>query len=549
VVTRSSGPVAIDSVSLGTGSDDSAPPDEREPSVVSETGQQRLGRYRLCFELASGGMATVFLARAEGPGGFEKLVALKRIHPHLAKQRAFVEMFLDEARIASRISHPNVCSVIDFGEARGTYFLTMEYLVGEPLSRVLRALSRGPRELRKRLPAFAARIVADAAEGMHAAHELRDERGHPLRVVHRDISPHNLFLTYDGAVRVVDFGIASAENRIHETSVGSVKGKHAYMAPEQLRGNKVDRRADVWALGVVLWELLTLDRLFRRGTAPETISAVASEAAPPPSLVADEVPEELDAIVLRALARDPADRTPSARHLARDLEAFLAARSESVGLSDLAEWLDALFPGGHERKLQLARIASQSRDVPIVDESVLESSVAGPAPGANANAKAQSRRWLRVTTAAVATAVLAVGSFLLGSAMQRDPPARRARVAIPRAAVAPPAIPAQAPPSSRSSPAPAQQQPPVDPEARTAGDGPRRPRRRADPGAVNVVTPGGWAEIRVAGRRRGQSPVQISLPAGRHVIELRPQGHRRIRHVTVTVRPGETTRVVVPIDR
>ncbi|MEZ4288315.1 MAG: serine/threonine-protein kinase [Polyangiales bacterium] len=309
---------------------------------------ERIGRYRLCFELASGGMATVYLARADGVSGFEKLVALKRIHRHLAKEREYVDMFLDEARIASRITHANVCSVFDFGESNGEYFIAMEYLVGEPLSRVYRHVASDPNERQaKLLPLRMARLVADACEGLHAAHELRDNSGQPLNVVHRDVSPRNLFLTYDGIVQVVDFGIASATQRVHQTSTGQVKGTFPYMAPEQMTGaTAIDRRVDIWALGVVLWEMLTSRRLFRRDTDVNTMYAVLSDEVKPPSHFRSDIPPTLDAIVLRALQRDPNNRYQTAREMGQALRQFLARQKDIVGPVELSDWMQQLFPQG-----------------------------------------------------------------------------------------------------------------------------------------------------------------------------------------------------------
>jgi serine/threonine-protein kinase len=208
--------------------------------------EKRFGRYVLSRRIASGGMGTVYLARAVGPGGFDLPVAIKVIHPHLARRRDLVEMFLDEARITARIRHPNVCSVLDFGETEGTWFLAMEYLLGETLSSVIGNLQDDPAAMDDpRYRAISLRILADACEGLHAAHELRDADGRPMNVVHRDVSPHNLFITYDGAVKVLDFGIALARDRVHQTTTGGLKGKYAYMPPEQLQKRPLDRRADV----------------------------------------------------------------------------------------------------------------------------------------------------------------------------------------------------------------------------------------------------------------------------------------------------------------
>jgi serine/threonine-protein kinase len=350
--------------------------DAGEPEAGDESAthvcDQRLGRYRLCFEVAHGGMATVYLARADGPGGFGKLVALKRIHPHLARERAFVDMFLDEARIASLLSHPNVCGVTDFGEAEGTYYLTMEYLVGESLGQVHHKLAQRQRTspVEDLIP-IACRILADACEGLHSAHELKGPLGKPLQLVHRDISPHNLFVTFEGSVKVVDFGIASAAGRLHHTKAGAVKGKFPYMAPEALEGRGLDRRADVWALGVVLWETIALKRLFRRPTDSETLLAVLQKPIPRLSEVCPSVPAELDRIVERALARRPEDRYPTARELGQDLSRFVGARRDAVTMLDVAQFMQRLFPDGFAKKQQLLEIARQVEDgvIPTVSHS------------------------------------------------------------------------------------------------------------------------------------------------------------------------------------
>ncbi len=327
----------------------------------TRTAPERIGRYQLCFELASGGMASVYLARSDGAPGFQKLVALKRIHPHLAEEKEYVEMFLDEARIASRITHANVCSVFDFGEDDGEYFIAMEYLVGEPLSRVhRRVVANADQRSAALLPSRMARVIAQACEGLHAAHELRDADGELLHVVHRDVSSENLFVTYDGATQVVDFGIAHARQRVHHTEAGQVKGTFPYMAPEQMIAAVVDRRVDVWALGAVLWELLTLRRLFLRDTDVNTMYAVLSGEIRPPSDYRSDVPPELDEIVLKALQRNPDERWQTAREMGKALRRFLAAQEELVGPAEVADWMVELFPDGESRKRQLVEIARSS---------------------------------------------------------------------------------------------------------------------------------------------------------------------------------------------
>ncbi|MGB5265544.1 MAG: serine/threonine-protein kinase [Polyangiales bacterium] len=318
----------------------------------------KIGRYELCFELASGGMASVHLARVDGNPGFEKLVALKRIHPHLASEQEYVEMFLDEARIASRITHSNVCSVFDFGQADGEYFIAMEYLVGEPLSRVhRRVLADVNQRSSPLLPMRMARIIAQACEGLHAAHELTGADGESLHVVHRDVSAENLFVTYDGATQVVDFGVAHARQRVHHSEAGQVKGTFPYMAPEQMTSAAVDRRVDVWALGAVLWELLTQRKLFLRETDVNTMYAVLSGEIRPPSAHRSEVSTELDEIVLKALQRSPDERWESAREMGKALRRYLAKQDELIGPAEIADWMQQLFPSGEMRKRELMHIA------------------------------------------------------------------------------------------------------------------------------------------------------------------------------------------------
>ena len=319
---------------------------------------EKIGRYQLCFELASGGMASVYLARAGGSPGFEKLVALKRIHAHLASEQSYVEMFLDEARIASQITHPNVCSVFDFGEVDGEYFIAMEYLVGEPLSRVhRRVLANADERTSPLLPARMARIIAQACEGLHAAHELKGTDGESLHVVHRDVSAENLFVTYDGGAQVVDFGIAHARQRMHHTDAGQVKGTFPYMAPEQMTAAPVDRRVDVWALGAVLWELLTLRRLFLRDNDVNTMYAVLSSEIKPPSEYRSDVSPELDEVVLKALKRNPDERWQTAREMGKAIRRVLAQEEQLVGPAELADWMAELFPEGEARKRRLMDIA------------------------------------------------------------------------------------------------------------------------------------------------------------------------------------------------
>jgi serine/threonine-protein kinase len=268
----------------------------------------------------------------------------------------------------------------------------LEFLVGVTVGMLLRAIARTPLLNDPRRPFVLTRLLVDCCEGLHAAHELRDKNGALLEVVHRDVSPQNLFVTYDGNAKVVDFGIASASDRLHQTSTGTVKGKFAYMAPEQAKGHKVDRRADVWALGVVLWELLTFRRLFRRDAPAETLVALLSDEIIPPSKVSRLAPPELDEIVLRALSRDRDARYATARDLGRDLSRALGRLGDAVDRAEVAEWLEQLFPEGrhqHSILLESARWGeaeqTERSDPGAVSEVVSRSTWSGLAPNALAD--------------------------------------------------------------------------------------------------------------------------------------------------------------------
>lgn len=553
----------------------SVPPEPQRPQISA------IGRYRLCFELASGGMAAVFLARTSGPSDFEKLVALKTIHPHLAKDQSYVDMFLDEARIAAQIDHANVCNVFDFGEMDGTYFIAMEYLLGESLSRVIKDYRKCDEAGEFNWPAIAARIIADACEGLHCAHERTGPGGTPLDIVHRDISPQNLFVTYDGVVKVVDFGIASAQNRIHSTATGDLKGKVAYMAPEQIT-DTVDRRADVWALGVVLWEMLTRRRLFRRENQIATAEAVLRGPIPAPYSISSDIPPALDSIVLKALERDRDRRYATAREFGEDLLRATASMGDPIGLGDISRFMKTVLAGQYHRKLQLVELARMAeRDVPKIyspsqgEDSSL-SMTRGDGIAARVSAQEPKRR--NLTVPLLVAAVVGLGGWVAWDATTGPEagatPAAMAEGPTTAAVAAEPEV---SPTPARAAEEEAEEEDApladagvaeapseaMEPAEATASSpprrrGPRRGRRRPAapsteaaapeeaPGRVNVVTPGGWAEVYdVSGRRLGTTPVTVSLPAGRRTLVLRPFGQPERRRESVTVRSGERVPLVV----
>jgi serine/threonine-protein kinase len=295
-----------------------------EPRIV--------GAYAIYGEIASGGMASVHFARLADPSGRRRTVAVKRAHPHLARETDFALMFLDEARLASRIQHANVVSTIDVVQANDDLLLAMDYIHGESLWKILRTV----KDKGERVPArVAAAIVIDALHGLHAAHEATDERGGPLGLVHRDVSPQNILVGADGVTRLVDFGIAKAAGRLHSTRDSAVKGKYAYMAPEQVRGDPVSRLTDTYAAMIVFWELLTGERLFVGRTEAETIHKCLVGRVQSPSLFAPEISPRLDDIVKRGLSREPMRRYQTARDMALDIESCVSPAPPS----EVAAWV------------------------------------------------------------------------------------------------------------------------------------------------------------------------------------------------------------------
>lgn len=299
-----------------------------------------LGRYELIDRIAVGGMAEIYLARAKGIEGFEKLVVLKRILPQFSSNKEFVSMFLDEARLSATLQHTNIAQVHDIGQHGHSYFFTMEYIRGEDV----RAILKTALQARKRVPlSCSLAIVAGAAAGLHAAHVKCGADGTPLQIVHRDVSPSNVLVSYDGGVKLVDFGVAKAAQRQHETQAGTLKGKVAYMSPEQCRGKQLDRRSDIFALGILLYELTTHRRLFKGESEFEIMNKIVKEDVEPPSITYGKYPADLERILLKALQRDRDQRYASAQELQVDIEEF--ARKHAIALSTvkLGEYMRALF--------------------------------------------------------------------------------------------------------------------------------------------------------------------------------------------------------------
>jgi eukaryotic-like serine/threonine-protein kinase len=353
-------------------------------SVVGEAARPtRLGRYELITRIGQGGMAEVQLALQRGPAGFEKLVVVKLVHDNLASQKSFVDMLLDEARVAALVKHPNVVDIYDLGQADGRFFIAMEYLEGEPLLAVLRAGRDG-----KRLdPLSTGRLVADTAEGLDAAHELRSMSGERLELVHHDISLGNIVVLYNGQVKLVDFGVAKATTAAGGS--GKVQGKFSYMAPEKLEGAQGDRRSDIFSLGCVMWEALTLKRLFRGGNDAETMKQVLELNIQPPSKVNGDVPPDYDSIVMKALSRRPEQRHDTAKELAVEIEELLRKRGYGAKNDRIAKYMQETFKGHIDARNKLVQevvskgsASAEVLDAAFSDQALASGSPITPVPGA-----------------------------------------------------------------------------------------------------------------------------------------------------------------------
>ena len=325
-------------------------------------------RYKVLKKIDSGGMAEIFLARAQSVGGIEKVVAIKRVLPALTKNQRFVNMFLDEARLSMVLTHANIVQVFDVGRADDSYFIVMEFVDGYDLSRIFQRMS----ERNYRMPVhYAAFLMTEICKALAHAHEQRDEEGNPLGIVHRDISPPNILISKSGEVKITDFGLAKAMTQLELTDPGIVKGKFSYLCPEAASGKTVDHRADIFAVGILLWEILANRRLFLGKSDMETVEQVRKADIPALSLFNNEVSPEFEKIVEKALTRDPRSRWHSARDLGDALSRYLFANNLKVTSYDIAEMLSSLFAAAPAVAPPTDGIAR------LIDEEVLNLSMMG----------------------------------------------------------------------------------------------------------------------------------------------------------------------------
>jgi eukaryotic-like serine/threonine-protein kinase len=334
---------------------------------------RRFGKYTLLRVLAKGGMAELFLAIQRSVAGFEKLLVIKRILPSMNQDKAFIEMLLHEARIAATLSHPNIVQIFDVGQAEGIYFIAMEHVHGEDIRSVVRGMKA------KNVPEFplehALAIAMGMCAGLTYAHEKRDLDGSELNIVHRDISPQNVVITFSGDVKIVDFGIAKSDTKVHtETKSGKLKGKVPYMSPEQARGEAIDARSDIFATGVMLFELTTGKRLFKGSSEFETLKLICEREYPRPSQVRPGYPAELERIVMKSLMKDTRERYQTAREMQADLEVFIRSNQIAVSNIALSQFMQSLFEDKLQSQKEALLQGKQLADI-IEQQQPLDSSL------------------------------------------------------------------------------------------------------------------------------------------------------------------------------
>jgi serine/threonine-protein kinase len=484
-----------------------------------------IGRYEVIYPIARGGMASVHVGRLPGMAGFEKLVAVKVIHPHLCGEREFIEMFLDEARLAARIHHPNVVEIYEVGEDNGQYFMVGELIEGQHLRVVMRrATTRGVEVS----PALSAYVAAEVARGLHTAHELTDQNGRPLNLVHRDVSLNNVLVSYSGFVKLIDFGVAWAEGRLAHTKTGTLKGKIGFMSPEQILGEQLDRRSDIFALGVVLYKLITGAHPFPGESDAERINKILEVNPVPPSEVNPRVSPELERIVLTALAKPREQRHHDAAVLADELQAYVSSTGEEVGTDALSRMMRKLFEEeitDHHEQLRAYR--EERPDEPYdaaraegPDEDV--TSAARPSAKQRRGKPGSHRRLLLAVGAILGIAALGVTAVLLTT--PGSDPAAPARP-----------TPVQ-PQESDAENAPSEPTPPA------AASGEHPVAEPAVPATVSVtldISPVG-SRIALDGER---------LPAGTDQLELRADGSPHTVEISAAGYHTERKTVVADSDQ
>lgn len=548
---------------------------------LAPEGERAFGKYTLIAKIGHGGMAEVYLAARRGPAGFAKLCVLKRLHAHLEEERSLVAMFLDEARLAARLDHPNVVQTYEVGEVDGVHFLTMELLEGQSLARLLRRL----RSQGQALPVpLGLRFFIDVLAGLHYAHTLCDYDGAPLGIVHRDVSPTNVFVTYEGQAKLLDFGIAKAATHLSETRHGQLKGKFAYAAPEQASGEaEVDPRADLWSLGVTMWEAFAGRPLFEGESEMVTLHRALHAPIPPLASVA-EVPAALGAIVDRALRRPTSERYGSAQEMKEALEHFAEEAAMSASREELGRFVARLFePERLQQRAVLEAWMRGERSTASLTGEDLGVTTPPAVVAAQPTPRHDRRKaaWLFGGVTLLLASVFGAVHPLLGSRPGSEAEAadgapagaaapspgiepRVAMSALDPTALVRDALDRTTPSGDEASSSAAPS--PATPDEGPSGTEPRRrarapvrasadvPARRApastaapraeeaSPEGLLTLDSHPWAEVFVGDRHLGTTPlIAEPLPAGSHLLIL-DNPERGIRTTyRVTIRPGETT--------
>ncbi len=506
----------------------------------------RIGRYNIFARIATGGMAEVFLGRATGEAGFERLVAVKRILPHLAADENFVAMFIDEARITAGLHHSNIGQILEFDKVDETYFYAMEYIQGVPLTRICSVPDDEGLSF-----TLVAHIMAGVCAALEHAHTRCDTEGRSLGIIHRDVNPKNIMVSFDGEVKLIDFGLARATQRLHDTAPETIKGKFAYLSPEQAYGKHLDHRTDIFSAGIVLFEMLTHLNPFDADSDLGTLEKVRKgDLIRPRSLMA-EIPEELEEICLRALAKDPDERYESAGQMQADLEQVCFAAGH--GRLQLTEWMAGVL---QEDKAQTQEALRQVGRIPRpTGAHAVRSTGDHPVPAAEPEKR---RSWAPMMVVAVLCLALAmVGGYLLrarfgGPALPGHAPDAGLRAAAPPEPVtetlpeenetAPPAeAPDLSAAASPTSTPPVPRTPPV--KAR-----PRRPRAASLHVLVRAHGKAAKAELFLDGRKLGNAPGNHRIKPGTHMIRAHMVGFAPMDR-QITVRPGEQQKLILEFRR
>ena len=567
--------------------------------MVRAPKDEAFGKYTLIAKIGHGGMAEVFLAANRGPAGFTKLTVLKRLHPHLEEEDGLVGMFLDEARLAARLNHPHVVQTYEISHADGMHYLAMEYLEGQSLARVL----RHARKVEEPLPlSVGVKLFIDVLDGLQYAHSLRDFDGTPLNVVHRDISPGNLFITYEGQVKILDFGIAKAGTQLNETRAGQVKGKFAYIAPEQAAPGAHDHRADLWSLGVVMWEAFAGRRLFKGDSEVLTLhNTLTSQII---SLDETGIPAPLAAIVDRSLQRDPMARYQSAQEMREDLENYMHDAGLRASRADIGTMVVGLFERerDEQRRVLKAYMAGELKGEALTPVHTSTGSYSGvvdreqsllpPVQSGEFQEPRRSGRWIILLILLFSAALGGLLAALFSGDM------RNGDAAIDASATVPEGMDTEAMNTEEADGSDAEDAEEIDEtdetdetSARVAPSVPntstdeevadadpvvmgmsarvRRPRPARMVDAAEMVEMAAemsesapaaslgfltldtipWSQVSLDGESLGTTPIlRHELPAGAHTLLLVNPERGLSQRYRVTIRPGETTRRRVGLD-